>query len=153
LLFTPPLRAHVQPNKAVVGANAFAHEAGIHQDGMLKNASTYEIMTPVRAPASSKAVALPRAPRFHPPPVALSVQASVGLGRSSLVLGKHSGRAAFQVCPCCGVPSAPTLTFGAPTTSLCFASLQDRLKELGFKDIAGATLDELVAKFKVRVLL
>jgi 2-isopropylmalate synthase len=38
----------VQPNKAVVGANAFAHEAGIHQDGMLKNASTYEIMTPVR---------------------------------------------------------------------------------------------------------
>jgi 2-isopropylmalate synthase len=36
----------VQPNKAIVGANAFAHEAGIHQDGMLKNAETYEIMTP-----------------------------------------------------------------------------------------------------------
>src|SRR5690606_28787486 len=37
---------HVQANKAIVGANAFAHEAGIHQDGMLKNSSTYEIMTP-----------------------------------------------------------------------------------------------------------
>jgi 2-isopropylmalate synthase len=36
----------VQPNKAIVGANAFAHESGIHQDGMLKNAQTYEIMTP-----------------------------------------------------------------------------------------------------------
>jgi len=54
----------VQPNKAVVGANAFAHEAGIHQDGMLKNALTYEIMTPQ----------------------------SVGWGETKLVLGKHSGR-------------------------------------------------------------
>ncbi len=51
----------VQPNKAIVGANAFAHEAGIHQDGMLKHAGTYEIMTPE----------------------------SVGLTKSSLVLGKH----------------------------------------------------------------
>ncbi|MBS3961711.1 MAG: 2-isopropylmalate synthase [Sandarakinorhabdus sp.] len=59
---------HVQPNKAIVGANAFAHESGIHQDGMLKDASTYEIMTPE----------------------------SVGQGHSSLVLGKHSGRAAFR---------------------------------------------------------
>ena len=58
----------VQPNKAIVGANAFAHESGIHQDGMLKDASTYEIMTPE----------------------------SVGLAESSLVLGKHSGRAAFR---------------------------------------------------------
>ena len=58
----------VQPNKAIVGANAFAHEAGIHQDGMLKNAETYEIMTPE----------------------------SVGLTQSSLVLGKHSGRHAFS---------------------------------------------------------
>jgi len=42
----------VQPNKAIVGANAFAHESGIHQDGMLKNAQTYEIMTPrVSGPA------------------------------------------------------------------------------------------------------
>src|SRR6266702_4591743 len=54
----------VQPNKAVVGANAFAHEAGIHQDGMLKNRLTYEIMTPQ----------------------------SVGWTDTKLVLGKHSGR-------------------------------------------------------------
>lgn len=58
----------VQPNKAIVGANAFAHESGIHQDGMLKNASTYEIMTPE----------------------------SVGRDKSDLVLGKHSGRNAFR---------------------------------------------------------
>ena len=58
----------VQPNKAIVGANAFAHESGIHQDGVLKNAATYEIMTPE----------------------------SVGLNRSNLVMGKHSGRHAFR---------------------------------------------------------
>jgi 2-isopropylmalate synthase len=58
----------VQPNKAIVGRNAFAHEAGIHQDGVLKHAATYEIMTPE----------------------------SVGWTKSSLVLGKHSGRAAFR---------------------------------------------------------
>jgi 2-isopropylmalate synthase len=58
----------VQPNKAIVGANAFAHESGIHQDGMLKNAQTYEIMTPE----------------------------SVGLNKSKIVLGKHSGRNAFK---------------------------------------------------------
>jgi 2-isopropylmalate synthase len=59
----------VPPNKAVVGSNAFAHEAGIHQDGILKHQSTYEIMTPE----------------------------TVGLDRSRLVLGKHSGRHAFRV--------------------------------------------------------
>ncbi len=58
----------VQPNKAIVGRNAFAHESGIHQDGMLKNAQTYEIMTPE----------------------------SVGWSKTSLVMGKHSGRAAFR---------------------------------------------------------
>ncbi len=58
----------VQPNKAIVGANAFAHESGIHQDGMLKNAQTYEIMTPE----------------------------SVGLLKTNLVMGKHSGRHAFK---------------------------------------------------------
>ncbi len=58
----------VQFNKAIVGRNAFAHESGIHQDGMLKHAETYEIMTP----------------------------ASVGLAKTSLVMGKHSGRAAFR---------------------------------------------------------
>ncbi len=59
----------VQPNKAIVGKNAFAHESGIHQDGMLKNSNTYEIITPE----------------------------SVGLSSSELVLGKHSGRHAFKV--------------------------------------------------------
>lgn len=59
----------VQPNKAIVGANAFAHEAGIHQDGVLKEKTTYEIMTPQ----------------------------SVGLHQSQLVLGKHSGRHALSV--------------------------------------------------------
>ncbi|MBI4182855.1 MAG: 2-isopropylmalate synthase [Proteobacteria bacterium] len=58
----------VQPNKAIVGANAFAHESGIHQDGVLKHTATYEIMTPE----------------------------SVGLQKSTLVLGKHSGRHAFK---------------------------------------------------------
>ena len=58
----------VQPNKAIVGANAFAHEAGIHQDGMLKNNQTYEIMRPE----------------------------SVGAFQSKLVLGKHSGRHALK---------------------------------------------------------
>ncbi len=57
-----------QPNKAIVGENAFAHEAGIHQDGYLKNPSTYEIMSP----------------------------ASVGVPESRIVLGKHSGRHALK---------------------------------------------------------
>jgi 2-isopropylmalate synthase len=58
----------VQYNKSIVGRNAFAHESGIHQDGMLKNAQTYEIMTPE----------------------------SVGVQKTSLVMGKHSGRNAFR---------------------------------------------------------
>jgi 2-isopropylmalate synthase len=58
----------VQPNKAIVGANAFAHEAGIHQDGVLKNRMTYEIMKPE----------------------------TIGLSRNKLVLGKHSGRHALR---------------------------------------------------------
>jgi len=58
----------IQPNKAIVGANAFAHESGIHQHGVLSNRETYEIMTPE----------------------------SVGLKQSQMVLGKHSGRHAFE---------------------------------------------------------
>ncbi len=58
----------IQPNKAIVGSNAFAHESGIHQDGMLKYRQTYEIMTPQ----------------------------SIGIPSSSLVMGKHSGRHAFK---------------------------------------------------------
>ncbi|MCK5245409.1 2-isopropylmalate synthase, partial [Candidatus Bipolaricaulota bacterium] len=59
----------IQPNKAIVGANAFAHESGIHQDGLLKHQATYEIIRPE----------------------------TVGLVESRLVLGKHSGRHAFRV--------------------------------------------------------
>ena len=82
---------NVQPNKAIVGANAFAHESGIHQDGMLKNAQTYEIMTPE----------------------------SVGLTKSALVLGKHSGRHA----------------------------LKDKIKELGY-EIGDNAFQDLFKRFK-----
>ncbi|UCH44767.1 MAG: 2-isopropylmalate synthase, partial [Nitrospiraceae bacterium] len=58
----------VQPNKAIVGANAFAHESGIHQDGLLKEKTTYEIITPE----------------------------TIGLHKTKFVLGKHSGRHAFR---------------------------------------------------------
>jgi 2-isopropylmalate synthase len=81
----------VQPNKAIVGANAFAHEAGIHQDGMLKHNQTYEIMTPE----------------------------SVGVTRTRLVLGKHSGRHALRV----------------------------RLNELGY-DLADEDLTKVFDRFK-----
>ena len=81
----------VQPNKAIVGRNAFAHESGIHQDGVLKDASTYEIMTPE----------------------------SVGWTTNSLVLGKHSGRAAFR----------------------------DRLKALGY-EIGDNQLNDAFKRFK-----
>jgi len=82
---------NVQPNKAVVGKNAFAHESGIHQDGMLKNAQTYEIMTPE----------------------------SVGLTRSTLVMGKHSGKHAFK----------------------------SKLQELGF-ELDDSELDDAFKRFK-----
>jgi len=67
-LLSSTIGVPVQPNKAVVGDNAFAHEAGIHQDGVLKAAITYEIMTPQ----------------------------SIGRPSNELVLGKHSGRHAFR---------------------------------------------------------
>ncbi len=82
---------NVQPNKAIVGANAFAHESGIHQDGMLKHAGTYEIMTPE----------------------------SVGLTKSSLTMGKLSGRHALKA----------------------------RLEEMGY-DLSTEELDETFKKFK-----
>lgn len=81
----------VQPNKAIVGANAFAHEAGIHQHGMLQHHQTYEIMRPE----------------------------SVGLNASKLVLGKHSGKHAFDA----------------------------RLKELGY-ELEGEELKQAVARLK-----
>jgi 2-isopropylmalate synthase len=81
----------VQYNKAIVGRNAFAHESGIHQDGMLKNAHTYEIMTPE----------------------------SVGVTKTSLVMGKHSGRHAFK----------------------------EKLKELGY-DLGENALEDAFKRFK-----
>ena len=68
-LLTEIIGVPVQPNKAIIGRNAFAHEAGIHQDGMIKNPLTYEIMTPQ----------------------------SVGAAGTSLVLGKHSGHHALRL--------------------------------------------------------
>ncbi len=104
----------VQPNKAIVGANAFAHESGIHQDGMLKNAATYEIMTPD----------------------------SVGLNRSSLVMGKHSGRAAFR---------AKLKELGYELSDLAvneafkrFKDLADRKKEVFDEDIVALVDDEVI---------
>jgi 2-isopropylmalate synthase len=82
----------VQPNKAIVGRNAFAHESGIHQDGVLKNAATYEIMTPE----------------------------SIGLQKNSLVMGKHSGRAAFR----------------------------DKLAALGYGDLGDNSLNDAFRRFK-----
>ncbi|GAB5030349.1 2-isopropylmalate synthase [Nannochloropsis oceanica] len=82
----------IQPNKAIVGANAFAHESGIHQDGMLKNKSTYEIMD----------------------------AESIGLAKNGLVLGKHSGRAAFR----------------------------SRLTELGYESLTDAELNKAFVRFK-----
>jgi 2-isopropylmalate synthase len=67
-LFTALTGQAVQANKAIVGSNAFAHEAGIHQDGMLKDRRTYEIMRPEE----------------------------VGVTQATLVIGKHSGRHAVQ---------------------------------------------------------
>lgn len=90
-LITSVTGQQVQNNKAIVGANAFAHESGIHQDGVLKHAGTYEIMTPE----------------------------SVGLTRSNLVMGKHSGRHAFK----------------------------DKLKELGIV-LGDNALEEAFARFK-----
>ena len=81
----------VQYNKAIVGRNAFAHESGIHQDGMLKNTQTYEIMTPE----------------------------SVGVSKTSLVMGKHSGRNAFRT----------------------------KLKELGY-DLGENALNDAFTRFK-----
>ena len=82
----------VQPNKAIVGRNAFAHESGIHQDGVLKHAGTYEIMTPE----------------------------SVGWTKSSLVMGKHSGRAAFR----------------------------DKLRALGYGEVGDNKLNDAFRRFK-----
>jgi 2-isopropylmalate synthase len=104
----------VQPNKAIVGANAFAHESGIHQDGMLKHAGTYEIMTPE----------------------------SVGLTRSTLVMGKHSGRHAFK-------SKLRELGFELGDNAIeeafrRFKDLADKKKDVFDEDIVALVDDEVV---------
>ncbi len=104
----------VQPNKAIVGANAFAHEAGIHQHGMLVHAGTYEIMRPE----------------------------SVGLTKSSLVMGKHSGRHAFR-------EKLKELGFEVGDNALAdafrrFKDLADKKKEIFDEDIIALVDDEVV---------
>jgi 2-isopropylmalate synthase len=97
---------YVAPNKAIVGANAFAHEAGIHQDGMLKHASTYEIMTPE----------------------------SVGADASTLVLGKHSGRHALRHRLAAMGHDFDETTFR--DVFMRFKALADRQKVVGDDDLA-----------------
>jgi 2-isopropylmalate synthase len=106
----------VQPNKAIVGANAFAHESGIHQDGMLKNAQTYEIMTPE----------------------------SVGLTRSKLVLGKLSGRAAFKAkLKELGIDIGDNAVTDAFKR---FKDLADRKKEVFDDDIIALVDDAMISE-------
>src|SRR5277367_3043519 len=112
----------VQPNKAIVGRNAFAHEAGIHQDGVLKNAATYEIMTPE----------------------------SVGWAKNSLVLGKHSGRAAFR-------DKLNTLGYKIGDNQLNdafrrFKDLADR-KKVVYDDDISALVDDEVVRDRERIKL
>ncbi len=113
----------VQPNKAIVGANAFAHEAGIHQDGVLKHAETYEIMTPE----------------------------TVGLTKSILVMGKHSGRHAFK-------EKLKELGFelddaAAEDAFRRFKNLADKKKEVFDEDIVTLVDDEVVrANDRIRIV-
>lgn len=104
---------HIQPNKAIVGANAFAHESGIHQDGMLKNAETYEIMRPE----------------------------DIGLMKSNLVMGKHSGRHAFRT-------KLLELGYELGDNALNeafqrFKALADKKKEIFDEDLVALVDDEI----------
>ncbi|MCF8032177.1 MAG: 2-isopropylmalate synthase [Desulfarculaceae bacterium] len=108
----------VQPNKAIVGANAFAHEAGIHVAGVLNQPLTYEIMTPEE----------------------------VGLSQNSLVLGKHSGRAAL---------GARLKEMGYKLSDASFEKLFEALKRLADKkkDIFNEDLEALIADEILRIPL
>jgi len=106
------LTGHPVPrNKAIVGENAFAHESGIHQDGVLKNVTTYEIMRPE----------------------------DVGVPRSQLILGKHSGRHAFarRVEELLGAPPDPAKLDEAFTA---FKALADRKRTVTNSDIEGLVM-------------
>ncbi|MBN9064129.1 MAG: 2-isopropylmalate synthase, partial [Rhizobiales bacterium] len=113
----------VQYNKAIVGRNAFAHESGIHQDGMLKNNTTYEIMTPE----------------------------SVGVSKTSLVMGKHSGRNAFR-------DKLKTLGYSLSDNQIQdafvrFKELADRKKEIFDEDIESLVDENLAgARDRMKVL-
>ncbi|MBI2953325.1 MAG: 2-isopropylmalate synthase [Chloroflexi bacterium] len=106
---------YVQPNKAIVGANAFAHESGIHQDGILKERRTYEIMD----------------------------AKSIGLVESTLVLGKHSGRHAFKdrLAELGYDLSAEDLS----RAFLRFKELADKKKEITDRDLEAIVADEVRA--------
>jgi 2-isopropylmalate synthase len=105
----------VQPNKAIVGANAFAHESGIHQDGVLKHRETYEIM---RAE-------------------------DVGWGANKLVLGKHSGRTAFRArLEELGIAIGSEAQFDAAFAS--FKALADKKHEIFDEDLHALMSDETV---------
>ena len=106
---------HVQPNKAVVGANAFAHEAGIHQDGVLKERTTYEIMDPK----------------------------SIGLSENKLIMGKHSGRHAFaQKLKELGYELAGDELNKAYEK---FIALADKKKDVSDRDIESLVSTEIAA--------
>jgi len=102
----------IQPNKAIVGANAFAHEAGVHVDGVLKERSTYEIMTPE----------------------------SIGLGSSRMVLGRHTGRHGFaERCKQLGFkPSEQELERAYQR----FLEIADKKKEVFDEDVGAIVSDE-----------
>jgi 2-isopropylmalate synthase len=102
----------VQPNKAIVGANAFAHEAGIHQDGMLKQPLTYEIMRPE----------------------------DVGVSQTKLVLGKHSGRHALRSRLAQLGHSLDEAELGQAFTR--FKQLADRKKVITDADLEALITDE-----------
>jgi len=115
----------VQPNKAIVGANAFAHEAGIHQDGVLKEKSTYEIMTPE----------------------------SVGVSQNLLVLGKHSGRHAFRER--IKELGYELNDKNLDKAFLRFKNLADKKKEIFDEDLDAIIADEIIRideKFKLSYL-
>jgi len=104
----------VQPNKAIVGANAFAHESGIHQDGVLKERTTYEIMNP----------------------------SDIGLTKGNLVLGKHSGRHALkdriEVMGYSLTNEELDRVFGR------FKALADVRKEIFDEDVEAIIMDEII---------